>query len=130
MPKERRITYLSKDEIEGFFRAIPTENLRDRLLFDLIYRHGLRRQEAAYLRIECIREGKRIWIFRLKGGVAGEYPLHPSSQELVKQYRQDRHNHRSPFLITSRQSSDADPIDAKTIFLLTGYPFDSTTPKG
>ena len=40
------VRYVSKEEVEQFFAAIPANNLRDRLLFDLIYRHGLRRREV------------------------------------------------------------------------------------
>jgi len=61
-----KVTYLTKEETEAFFRSIPLEQRRDRLLFDLIYRHGLRRQEAALLRTESVKDG-RIWIYRLKG---------------------------------------------------------------
>lgn len=45
-----RLTYLTKEEVDRFFQAIPKENARDRLLFDLIYTFGLRRQEVAFLR--------------------------------------------------------------------------------
>jgi hypothetical protein len=46
---QKPLAYLTREEVERFFRAIPTVNLRDRTLFDLIYRHGLRRGEAAQL---------------------------------------------------------------------------------
>jgi integrase len=44
------LPYLTKAEVERFFRVIPRSNSRDRLLFDTIYRHGLRRLEAARIR--------------------------------------------------------------------------------
>ena len=47
IPAQRPVPYLTREEVERFFHAIPQPNLRDRLLFDLIYRHGLRRGEAA-----------------------------------------------------------------------------------
>src|SRR5687768_9438165 len=46
----RQVVYLTTAEVERFFNAIPRENSRDRLLFEMIYRHGLRRREAARIR--------------------------------------------------------------------------------
>lgn len=68
----RQLAYLTKEEVERFFAAISPLDGRDRLLFDVIYRYGLRRQEAALIRREHVAE--RIWITRIKGGVSGEYP--------------------------------------------------------
>src|SRR5215212_8554207 len=82
-PAQKPLPYLTRDEVERFFRAIPQGNLRDRLLFDLIYRHGLRRGEAAQLTRDDLRGGK-IWIARLKRGVPGGYPLHPRSKQLLR----------------------------------------------
>ena len=48
----RQIAYLTKEEVERFFGAIPAENFRDRLLFDVIYQYGLRRTEALLIRRE------------------------------------------------------------------------------
>jgi site-specific recombinase XerD len=109
-----KVTYLTKEETEAFFRSIPLEQRRDRLLFDLIYRHGLRRQEAALLRTESVKDG-RIWIYRLKGGVSGEYALHPTSQELLYEYLQDGKNPHNPFLFNSRQSRRKHPLSTSTI---------------
>ena len=62
---DSRIKYLEKEEVYRLFAAIPPENLRDRALFDLIYRHGLRRIEVTWLRKEWLSNG-RIWIKRAK----------------------------------------------------------------
>jgi site-specific recombinase XerD len=64
-----RIKYLEKEEVLRFFHAIPVEKHRDRTLFDLIYRHGLRRIEATWLRKEWINNS-RIWIKRAKNGIS------------------------------------------------------------
>lgn len=84
-PAQRPIPYLTRDEVEQFFCAIPRGNIRDRLLFDLIYRHGLRRGEATRLTLDDVRGGK-IWIARLKRGIPGAYPLHPRSKQLLRAY--------------------------------------------
>jgi integrase/recombinase XerD len=98
----RQIVYLSKAEVERFFAAIPRENSRDRLLFDMIYRYGLRRREAALIRLEHISE--RIWINRLKGGIPGEYPIHPCTRRLLWAYLNERDSDDSPYLFVTRQS--------------------------
>lgn len=114
---KRRFTYLTVDEVERFFQAIPKSNTRDRLLFDLIYRHALRRQEAVNLLTEDV-QGGRIWIERVKDGVSGEYPLHPFTQKLLNDYLKNGKNPDNPFLLNSRQSGDVRPIGTSTIFFL------------
>lgn len=108
------LTYLSKEEVERFFRAIPHTNVRDHLLFELIYRHGLRRAEAARLRLEDLSKD-RIWITRLKHGVSGEYPLHPRTQKLLAEYAAKRADDTCPYLLRSRQNG-AKPLATTTIY--------------
>lgn len=108
------LSYLSREEVERFFRAIPRERARDQLLFDLMYRHGLRRIEAARLTVDDIADG-RIWITRVKHGVSGEYRLHPRSQALLTAYYQQRPIDGSRYLLCSRQTRDA-PLATSTIY--------------
>jgi integrase len=110
----REVAYLSKAEVERFFAAIPTRNTRDQLLFDLIYRYGLRRREAALLGSEHLASG-RIWITRVKGGVSGEYPIHPTTRRRLWAYLAERSYAGSPYLFTSRQSG-FDAISPWTIY--------------
>jgi len=110
----RPVKYLTREETEAFFRAIPRDNLRDRFMFDLIYRHGLRRTEASLLRLAGV-QGDRIWIGRLKNGISGEYPLHPITQTLLAAYLPERRDPGSAYLLTSRQSH-AKPIAPTTIY--------------
>jgi len=81
-PAQQPFAYLTREEVEGFFNAIPTTNLRDRLLFDLIYRHGLRRREAAQLKLEDVQDGK-IWIARVKRNGLNLSDLDLQRSELV-----------------------------------------------
>jgi integrase/recombinase XerD len=99
----KQIAYLTKEEVERFFGAIPTENARDRLLFDVIYRYGLRRREAALIRREHLSEG-RIWIAREKGGISGEYPIHPATRRLLWTYLAELGDASHVYLFVSRQS--------------------------
>jgi site-specific recombinase XerD len=112
----RQIAYLTKEEVERLFAAIPAENARDRLLFDVIYRYGLRRTEAARIRREHLKDG-RIWITRLKGGISGEYPIHPTTRRLLWTYLAELADDWRPYLFVSRQS-DIWPISDSTIYAL------------
>lgn len=98
--------YLTKQEVERFFRAIPKNNVRDVLLFDLIYRHGLRRIEAARLTLDDVQGGK-IWIARVKHGVSNAYPLHPRSARLLRRYIALRRDDDSSYLFRGRRRTDA-----------------------
>jgi len=110
----RQLGYLRKSEVETFFAAIPRINARDRLLFDMVYRHGLRRLEAAQIKREHLSDG-RIWITRVKGGVPGEYPIHPTTRRLLWTYLAELRGDWHPYLFGSRQS-DIWPISPSTIY--------------
>ena len=101
---EEAIKYLTREEVERFFRRIPNASTRDLLLFDLVYRHGLRRSEAGLLKVDHMRDGK-VWIARRKHGLIGSYPLHPRSKELLARYLDERPD-GSPYLLRSRRHSD------------------------
>lgn len=102
---EEAIKYLTREEVECFFRRIPETRTRDLLLFDLAYRHGLRRSEAGLLKLEDLRDGK-IWIARRKHGLSGAYPLHPRSKLLLARYLDERPG-GSAYLLRSRRQEDA-----------------------
>ena len=75
--------YLTQDELAAFFAKI--KDRRDRALFDLIYKYGLRVKEATLLRMADVdlKRGK-LFIRRVKGGVAGEKPLFKDSKRLLR----------------------------------------------
>ncbi len=111
----RQLAYLTKDEVERFFGVISSVDGRDRLLFDVIYRYGLRRQEAALIRREHVAE--RIWITRIKGGVSGEYPIHPTTRRLLWSYLEQRGAEPGSYLFATRQSGPR-PMSGTTIYQL------------
>jgi integrase len=115
-PTNRQVAYLTKAEVERFFDVIPAMNARDRLLFDVIYRYGLRRKEAALIRREHLTEG-RIWIAREKGGISGEYPIHPATRRLLWHYLAELGGNERPYLFASRQSQ-SQSISPSTIYAL------------
>lgn len=113
----RPLLYLTKEEVEQFFAAIPPEATRERLLFDLSYRHGLRRTEAAVLRLDDFSSDGRLWITRAKSGISGAYPLHPRSRELFKAYFEDRRFDGCRYLFRGRRIQ-LRPISGSLIYLL------------
>jgi integrase len=111
--------YYSKDEVHRFFAVIPRSNLRDLALFDLIYRHGLRRREASLLkRLDVAFFGRTgaIRIFRLKGSNSGVYHLHPTSARLLSAYLRNRGDDGKPYLFPGRRL-DA-PLSPSMIYRL------------
>jgi integrase len=79
--------FFPKHEVARFFAIIPRRNLRDRVLFDLMYRYGLRRGEAAQLcRDDVDLRDRTITINRLKRSRSGVYPLYPDSEFLLRRY--------------------------------------------
>ena len=112
-----RTKYLEKEEVMRLFRGIPSNKYRDRAIFDLIYRHGLRRIEVTWLRKEWVSNG-RIWIKRAKNGISQEYNLHPDSQKLVSRYLMQRGEDANPFLFVGRQSGENRSISKGMIYYL------------
>jgi integrase len=102
-PREQRpVKHYSKEQVERFFAAIPPENVRDLLLFDLTYRHGLRRGETVLIELDDVQDDQ-IWIARLKGGEGHWHPLHPRSRQLLRAYRAVRPPDRCPYLFRGKQ---------------------------
>ena len=102
-PREQRpVKHYTKDQAERFFEAIPQENIRDLLLFDLMYRHGLRRGEAALLELGDF-QGDQMFVARLKGGEAHWHPLHSRSRQLLRAYLAVRPADRCPYLFRGKQ---------------------------
>jgi len=114
---EPQIKYLEKEEVYKLFMSIPGKNYRDKALFDLVYRHGLRRIEATWLRKEWVHNG-RIWIQRAKNGISQEYNLHPASEKLLELYLAHRGEDNNPYLFISRESGSDNPISRGLIYHL------------
>lgn len=77
--------YLSQAETRAFFRVIS--KLRDRALFSVIYRYGLRVSEVSLLKrqdVDFVRG--RIIIKRVKGGVWAERPLFNWTGQLLRRF--------------------------------------------
>jgi integrase/recombinase XerD len=107
------VKHLAKEQLQAFFGAIPRENIRDRLLFNLMYLHALRRGEAAILTLDDFWEDK-IRVTRLKGGRSLTYPMFPSSLALLRRYLKVRPQDECPYLFRGRRHGGA-PLAGRTI---------------
>jgi site-specific recombinase XerD len=86
-PLEREIRYLDQDEVRRFFKAIPRDALRDRLLFGLIYRFGLRASEACELPATAL--DRRRWEITIQGkknGLRRTYTVPRDLQDLLRRW--------------------------------------------
>ena len=87
--KNTTIKYLTQEETARLFSKIKSK--RDRAMFNVIYKYGLRASEAGLLKIEDVDlERRRIKIWRLKGGVSGEYGIFSDTARLLKAYLKER----------------------------------------
>ncbi len=110
---DRAITFLTQDEVRRLFSVIKTK--RDRAIFAVAYRHGLRSSEVAMLqRTDVDLKSARITINRLKGSLSGTYPMAPETAKLLRSYLSNRKD-ASPFLFISNRLL---PIDRRTLLHL------------
>jgi integrase/recombinase XerD len=107
------IKHLTKEQLRAVLRAIPKEKIRDRLLINLMYLHGLRRGEAAILTVDCFQNGT-IFVRRLKGGISLTYDLFPSSRALLRRYLAIRRDDGCHYLFRGRRKICA-PLSGRTI---------------
>jgi integrase/recombinase XerD len=84
----RRIKFLDQDQLRRFFDAMPSEAIRDRLLFGLMYRFGMRVSEAVQLPASAVdRRRGEITIAGLKSGLTRTYSLPSDLLKLVKRWK-------------------------------------------
>jgi type 1 fimbriae regulatory protein FimB len=104
------IKFLTLDELKRLLAVIVDK--RDKALFLLAYRHGLRASEVGLLHVSDIDFKKlRIMVHRLKGSIPGEHALQPDEARLLKAWLKAR-NSDSPILFPSREGS---PINRRTL---------------
>jgi site-specific recombinase XerD len=111
--QDRIIQALTQEEVQRLFAVITTK--RDRVLFRVAYRHGLRASEIGLLsRSDADLRTGRLTIHRLKGSLSGVYPVQPDIQKLLKAYLRSRED-VSPYLFVSNRQV---PISRHTLWHL------------
>jgi site-specific recombinase XerD len=98
---ERVIHFLTQDELRQLFKVIRSK--RDRAIFLVAYRHGLRASEIGLLqRADVDAKQGRISIHRLKGSISGMYPMQPDVLKAIRSYLRTRTD-ESPYLFLSNR---------------------------
>jgi integrase/recombinase XerD len=93
------IKFLTADEARRLFGAIAGK--RDRAMFLVAYRHGLRASEVGMLHVADVDLKRlRLMVHRVKGSLPGEHPLQPDEAKAIKAWLKARQTD-SPVLFTS-----------------------------
>ena len=87
--QDRAITFLTQEEMQRLFSVIKDK--RDRAIFAVAYRHGLRASKVGMLQLTDLDlKAGRITINRVKGSMSGTYPMAPDTVRLLKSYIKSR----------------------------------------
>src|SRR5919107_363470 len=105
------LQFLTQEELKHLLAVIKEK--RDKALFLLAYRHGLRASEIGLLqRTDVDLKQGRITIHRLKGSLSGIYPLQPAVIKPLRSYLRSRTD-ASPYLFISNRGT---PPDRRTLW--------------
>ena len=99
--EQRTIHFLTQDELRRLFKVIRSK--RDKAIFLVAYRHGLRASEIGLLqRADVDAKQGRISIHRLKGSLSAVYPMQPDVVKAIRSYLRTRTD-ESPYLFVSNR---------------------------
>ena len=91
--RSETIRFLTLDEL-GRLLAATRESVRDRALFLLAYRHGLRASEVGLLRADDLDlRTLRLTVHRLKGSLSGTHPLQPDEAKAIRAWLRGGSSH-------------------------------------
>lgn len=115
--KAETISFLTQDETKRLMSVISSK--RDKAIFLLAYRHGLRASEVGLLRRSDFDDKQlRLSIHRLKGSLSGVHPLQADEVRILKSYLRTRED-SLPYLFPSRKGA---PISRAMLdVLIKGY---------
>lgn len=122
--RSETIKFLMLDETRRLFASITDK--RDKAIFLLAYRHGLRASEIGLLRVsDPDLKRLRVMLHRLKGSLSGEHPLQADEARALKAWLKSRDTD-SPILSPSRRSL---PISRQMLdVLMKGYSEEAAIP--
>jgi integrase len=123
--RSETIKFLTLDETRRLFAVITDK--RDKAIFLLAYRHGLRASEVGLLRVSDLDLKRLRMIFhRLKGSLSGEHPLQADEARALKAWLKSR-DMDSPILFPSRRGL---PISRQMLdVLIKSYGEEASIPK-
>jgi len=99
--RQREVKYLTQSQVKQLFQMISSP--RDKLMFNMMYKYGLRASEVGLLRWNDIDlNEKKVMIWRLKGGISGKYSLFPDTIVLIKEWLIHKPKNY-PYLFISRE---------------------------
>jgi len=108
------IQYLTQDEMRALLR-VSGESKRDRTIFLLAYRHGLRASEIGLLRVADVDMNRNeIRLYRNKKSFSGVHPMQPDEAKAVRAMLKERTDDL-PALFLSKKKN---PISRRQLDLL------------
>jgi type 1 fimbriae regulatory protein FimB/type 1 fimbriae regulatory protein FimE len=111
--KAGTIKFLTNDELKRLFSVIKSK--RDKAIFLIAYRHGLRASEVGLLqRTHVDWKQQRIMVERLKGSHPGQHPMQPDEVRILKSYLRSRADDFPALFISNRGT----PISRKMLHVL------------
>ena len=118
---ERERDFLFKWEIDVLIEAAKggRHGLRDSLVVSLMFRHGLRASELCALRqVDVNLKASRLWVKRLKNGLATEQPLSGDELRLIRRYLRQREaggTAELPWLVINERGA---PLTRKGVYYI------------
>jgi len=123
--RSETIKFLTLDETRQLFAGITDK--RNKAIFLLAYRHGLRASEIGLIRVSDLDLKRlRVMLHRLKGSLSGEHPLQADEARALKAWLKSRDTD-SPILFPSRRGL---PISRQMLdVLMKSYGQEAAIPK-